>query len=499
MSEREQQEERYLEAQLREELGLDTDLSERVLREVYAQPVRRVIPPPRRKPVWQPLAAAASVLIVAGLAAFALVKVLPQQNHQEQAESLEPGRDRETQPTQPERGAEPEAPEDISPAKEEPETILDPEPEEQPQPEEQVEKPTSDSEPIKEDESVVDTTPNPEKEDKTEPDGQIGPDPNQPDWTDPSESWPRKNKDTDTTPKARPVLVSSWNGEAIKVNGDRFKHGEAVEIRTGDSVEVKAFADFTLVNGTLLRVDGEITFEGDEKEIAVQLEDGALYADTVAPLRVDGDGISAVVEGMAVVEERLNALDLYCLRGRISVGEDFIAAGFRSRADDDGLGREKAFTWPDVQREFRFLKDVPARALLREDLDEAPGKLFGGELKDGVLGGESDSATGLGFYFRESHTYQEGEVVRFRFRVEKACELILQLGTDENGNWRHKLGGVKPGEWIEFELPLAEFYKTIDVAKSAEPGLRFKFFQLHPEETTTAMEIDWVEIVRKPG
>ena len=80
MNEREQLNERYLEAQLREELGIEPDLSESVLREYYAKhpPEKRsrVIPPPPRKPAWRPMAAAAAVLLAAGLGCYSLVSVL---------------------------------------------------------------------------------------------------------------------------------------------------------------------------------------------------------------------------------------------------------------------------------------------------------------------------------------------------------------------------------------------------------------------------------------
>lgn len=490
MNEREELDERYLEAQLREELGIHPDLSEDVLRRVYAQPPRRIIPPPRRKPVWQPLAAAASVLIVAGLATFALVKVLPQQTAPEQAEREQPIEE-EDAPAKPEVTPEPEQPSETPEPKDTPE----PEPKDEPKPDEQVEKPTP--KPEEEDESVTDVTPNPPEDQVEDPSDNESPHPRK-DWTDPPDSWPGKIKDTDTTAPKRPVLVSAWKGEGIKINGKRAEPGDEVQICAGDQVWVKGFADFTLVDGTLLRVDGEITFEGDEKAIAVQLNDGALYADTASSLRVGGDGVSAVIDGLAIVEERLRALDLYCLRGVIRIGEEELSSGYHSRLEDDGLGRAKATTWSEVQREFRFLKDVPLRALLREDLDDAPGTLFGGAIKDGVLRGETDSETGLGFYLREPYTIGDGDVVRFRFRVEKACEMILQFGTVENANWRHKMGGVKAGEWIEYELPLSELYKTTDVAKKAEAGLQLKFFQLHPEDTSVDIQLDWVEVVRRP-
>lgn len=497
MKEREQLDERYLEAQLREELGPERDLSERVLRQVYAKPVRRIVPPPRRKPFWQPLAAAASVLIVAGLATFALVKMLPQQTSAEQAEHEQSPIEERNESAKPETVVVPQVPNDKSTPEDKPDDGPKPQPEDQPKPDEQVEKPTPEPEP-EEDKDTVDIAPHTPEDEVEIPDPGTPSSPNGPDRTDPPESWPGKVKETDTTTKERAVLVSAWSGEGIKINGNRIEPDDPVQIRAGDNVRVKGFADFTLVDGTLLRVDGEITFEGDEKTISLQLNDGALYADTATSVRIGGDGVSAVIDGLAVVEERLRALDLYCLRGVIRSGEDELRAGYHARLEDDGIGREKAMAWTDVQREFRFLKDAPVRALVQEDLDEAPGKLFGGVIKEGVLRGESDSETGIGFYFSEPYTLGNGDVVRFRFRVEKACELILQFGSVENGNWRHKMGGVKAGEWIEYELPLAELYKTTDVARKAEPGLALKFFQLHPEETSAEIRIDSVKIVRRP-
>ncbi|MCA8918965.1 MAG: hypothetical protein KDB32_07795, partial [Planctomycetes bacterium] len=92
-NEREQLSDQYLEAQLREELGIEPDLSEGVLSRYYAkhppEKRRRVIPPLPRKAVWRPIAAAAVVLLAAGLTTYGLVTVLPNQ--------LQPGHREEVQ------------------------------------------------------------------------------------------------------------------------------------------------------------------------------------------------------------------------------------------------------------------------------------------------------------------------------------------------------------------------------------------------------------------
>ncbi|MBZ0138128.1 MAG: hypothetical protein K8I27_17360 [Planctomycetes bacterium] len=494
MNEHEQLDERYLEAQLREELGIHPDLSEDVLQRVYAQPPRRLIPPPRRKSVWKPLVAAASVLLVAGAAAFALVKVLPDSLGPKQPEQ------RRSVKQVDEGTAAPRSPEHDPAAPPEPADSL---PQDQPddQPDDQLETPApqetehgTGKQPDKG--IVIELPPADDKHDGT-PKGEVEVPPPRRTHTDPHPMPPDHS-----LPKERAVLAASWQGESIRVTNKRgetrLEHGEEYQARAGDRVRVKGFADFTLLDGSLLRVDGEFTFEGEAGAVEVILHDGALYTDTLAPLAVSGDGVSAVVDGVAAIEERLRALDVYCVQGRVSAGEEVLSAGSQSRLEHDGFGREKPVSWGDVQREFRFLKDTPVRAVLREDLDEAPGVLFGGAIKDGVLRGETDSNTGLGFYLREPYTMRAGDVVRFRFRVEKACEMILQFGTVNDANWRHKMGGVKAGEWIEYELPLQELYKTTDVARKAEPGLSLKFFQLHPEDGGAAIQLDRVEIIHRP-
>ena len=503
--EREQLDERYLEVQLRDDLGPPVDLSERVLRSVYGKP-RRVVPPPRRIPAWRPLAAAAAVLIAAGLATYTLVKVLPEREQpvRERAHSAPYSGETDRPPGAPQQQPQPQ-----------PELAPEPQPEQQ--------QPEPESTPQPEPKGATDPGPAPESKTEPKPDDQVkedqppedtpedtvknGPLPNRGDrgWTDPPGSLPVKSP-----PNPRddaPVLVAGWRGDALKVyelrregrfTEIRVKAGEAVDIRAGDRVEPKGHADFTLTDGTLVRLDGELTFGGEASALKLTLHDGALYADTAAPLVVNAGELTVTVSGVAVLEERLHGLDVFCVSGSVSAGEDSLPAGFQSRLGKDGFGRDKKINWPDVQREFGFLKETPARAMLREELAEAPGELFGGELKDGVLTGDTDSETGIGFYLREPYATQAGDVVRFRFRVERACELILQFGTVGDSNWRHKMGGEKAGEWIEYELSLSGLYKTTEVSRSAEPGLQLKFFQLHPEDAQARIEIDWVEIVHRP-
>jgi len=487
---REQLDERYLEGQLRDELGPPVDLSESVLRQVYARP-RRVIPGPRKVPLWRPLAAAAAVLLAAGVATYSLVQILPQEmapRASGKAESrtvINPAKKKDKQTTA-EADAKAPKPEPKSDA------TVGPQPEESPElPPEEV--------------KVPQVVPAPEPE-PDKPEGEVEqPDPRR-DLTDPPEAWPDPTK----PPKApdesgstqRAVLAAAGKLESVKVTRDgvdlKVKTGDAFSFQQGDRLLSRGSAELLLADGGLMRFDGELTLAGEPESIALTLHDGALYADVASLLSVTASGVACSIDGVAVVEERLHGMDVFCLSGRVATEADYLEAGFHAHLEKEGFGRSRKIAWADVQREFRFLKETPARSMLAEELTEAPAQLFGGVIKDGVLAGTVDSDTGIGFYLRQPYTTREGDIVRFRFRVDKACEMILQFGTVGDSNWRHKMGGVKAGEWIEYELPLKDLYKTTDVALRAQPGLILKFFQLHPEEITAGIEIDRVEIVHRP-
>lgn len=487
--ERDQLRERYLQAQLREELGEPLDLSEHVLRAVYSTPQRRMPPVPRRS-IWRPLAAAAVVLLTAGLTAYWLTQVLPQHTQRRSAQDLTASDD--SPPTQGPRHRDEKQTPPVQPTA--PDDLPDDSGEIPQDPTREPEQPILPSDPL------PDTPTKPEEDTSKTPDDTVEK-PSEPDdhgWTDPRHRGPDQPPVGETAPPERAILVAGWKGDEIRIGERRLKHGDDYQIRAGDRVRVRGHADFTLMDGSLLRVEGEVSFEGEAAEVELKLHDGAVYADTTAAVRVTGHELTAVISGVAVIEERLRALDIYCLKGQVSAGEHSLAAGVQSRLSADGFGREKLIQWADLQREFKFLRETPQRTALREELSETPGKLFGGEIADGILKGEAGTDTGLGFYLREPYSVAAGDVVRFRFKVHKPCELILQFGTINDGNWRHKLGGVKAGEWIEFELPLMQLYKTADVSQRAQPGLELKFFQLHPEGSGTVIEIDWVEIVHRP-
>lgn len=503
MNEHDQLSEQYLEAQLREELGIEPDLSESVLREYYAKhpPEKRsrVIPPPRRRPAWRPLAAAAAVLLAAGLATYSLVRYLPQAQQQPehaQRRAINEVNEEVNQSNQPDERQTP-APESNE-DKAVPDNDAQPNQPDQPTPPDAGSWPKGWTDPPGA--LPVPDRPKPEPEPEL-PDDVVSPHPGGKGWTDPPGAFPDPTPDK-TSAEERPVLVAAWKADSMRVTREgsvrKLKQGDAFSIRAGDLVSSKDSAELTLMDGGLLRLDGELSFDGEPEALTLTLHDGALYADVTNELSVTSEKVTARVSGVSVLEQRLRGFDVFCLSGSVKSGDDDLTAGYRARLEDDGFRHDKAITWADVQNEFRFLRETPRRVMLREELNQAPGELFGGELKAGILSGEADGDTGIGFYFRDAYAFRDGDVVRFRFRVGKACEMILQFGTAESGNWRHKLGGVKADEWIDYELPLSELYKTTDVAQQAEPGLIFKFFQLHPEDAAAHIEIDSVEIVHQP-
>ncbi|MCC7508110.1 MAG: hypothetical protein IT464_01885 [Planctomycetes bacterium] len=498
--EREQLHERYLESRLREELGPPTDLSDAVLRRIYSQP-RRVIPPPRRTPWWRPLAAAASVLLLAGLAVWAIVSFWSGPK----GRPLHEVRDRTV--------AEPTTPSQPRPA---PKPA--PKPDHTPTPEKQS--PTPSPKPAPKGDGTGTQLPTPDKGQPgkdlppgyTDPPGAF-PDPEQPPPVIPGAEPKREDVETPQPAKPEPgpteavkTAVVAREFKASRKDGLRVTRAGAFEKRkaepgfeilSGDRLQVSGWVDVTLTDGTLLRLDGEVTLTEKDAQLGVELHDGAFYADT-ARLNISAGELAMQLAGIAVVEERLRELDLHLIEGKATSGEHELFASLRSRLGKEGFNRSRSTTWADVSGEYKFLRDVPVRRLLREDLADAPGELWGGEIKDGVLTGPGEKDRGVAFYLREKYTTQQGASVRVRFRIQTTCDLVIQLGADENYRCLQK--AVRGGEWHEIEIPLGEFFRTLQKSGDLPVGTDIRRFQIHGEDGDPQLiEIDWVEFNRRPG
>lgn len=493
---RENLHDRYLDAALRDELGPKVDLTQRVLRATGHGESRpaRVIPMPRRVPVWRPLAAAAAVLVVAGLGVYALVQVLPQ-NPPNQATATKGANEAQPAPSPvvPARnaasgpsgshGVVPPAPKANEPEYE----PLPPLPEPEPKPPEEVKRPD---------------TPAPEPK---LPEGEVKkePEPAYPEgWTDPPESWPGKTPEG-TQPRERAVLcaeikTSRKDGLRIAQDGKWIVLPAGQALREGDRVKVSGFADLTLADGTLLRLDGEMALGLEDKTTVAQLFDGALFADCAGPLVVSHENVRVTLNGQALVEQRVRSLDVAVLQGTAVAAGGELAAGRTARLEVDGFGRDKPISFADLQREHRFLKDSPERRTLREDFADYNGEIWGGEVKEGILKGGYDKARGLAFHF-EPLTLRGNEVVRLRYRIAKRVDLVLQFGTTGDGNFRYVIRAAEAGKWLEVEVPVTAFFTNMDESQKLTAGTAVRRFQLHDDDgNLIEAEVDWVEIISRP-
>lgn len=507
--EAEQLDDRYLEVALRDQMGPRVDLTQRVLHAVAgaAAPVavkHRVMPLPRRRPAWQPLAAAAAVLLAAGIGVYALVQVLPQAAPIPQTSLTTPLELPSARPSSGQAG--PERPAALPPAGRDQNAAPDPTP------------PRRDDARQQQDETApadsvlprpLPKTADPKPPSGTEPQPEIPEPKYPPGMTDPPEAWPGKvtqPKPPATEPAApvkRTVLCRDF--KPSRKDGIKLAQGKdwrvlaaGEDISAGDRVKVTGWADFTLVDGTLLRLDGEMVLESHDGQSGAELLDGALYADTGAALLVRHETLKAVVSGMAMLEQRLHSLEIACLHGSVTSGETTLAPGRTARLGSEGFSREKPVSFADLQRDNRFLKDSPARATLREDFNDAPGEIEGGAIVEGVLAGKGDAGTGTIVQLRKPVTLRGNEVVRLRFRVDRRAEVVLQFATAQ-GNYRHLEINPEPGKWQEVEIPVSAFFKATAPESRLGDGLALLRFQMHDNEIRElGVEVDWLEIVSRP-
>ncbi|MEE9311493.1 MAG: hypothetical protein V3V10_03675 [Planctomycetota bacterium] len=485
----------YLEAQLRGEFSPKPDLSQRVLSEVFPQQTGRIRKLPARpaKPLWRPIAAAAAILLTTGVALMAVISALPDKPHSTAAKSNAS----EVVPDQ--AGSEPEVPErqaEQSPENKPVETDT-----EQPEipditPEETVEGSGTTPDRVP---SVVPETP---KEPENTPPGVIEDKPEQPSKTPPEA--PREPTETleqpesavskralicdQVSPSRKGTLQVQFNG-----HGDWLRFTTDMKIRSGDHAKAKDYAEFVLQDGCLLRIDGEVSFELGERTLTLNIEDGAIYLDSSSMITVAAHGVTASVSGILVAEEKSRSLQLHCLQG--TAGE--LTSGQSARLSDKGFGRVFETDWLNVQRKFKFLKTVPTRLLLRQTFDESPETVFGGVVKDGQLVGEPDSKNGVGFYLAEPLNHSVGDVARIRFKLAKACTVVIQFGTEPSGNYRTLCKNQKANEWIELKIKMSDLQKTADSTAPNQQTI-WKFLQLHAEDTTVQITIDKLEIVHQP-
>lgn len=518
--ERENPQDNYLNAQLREELGPPVDLSQRVLQAWYSDPANaaparprsRLLPMPRRTPRWKPVAAAAAILLSCGLAVYSLVS----------SGLLEPKPALRGTAESPKTSPAPDTPR--APERKLPAPVRDDQPE-TPQPEaQQPEAPQPETPQSAPDAPAPDALPGITTEPGTNPAPEPEPEPTAPypeikrpipdDKTDPPGAFPDPQREPTAAGTSAVVgrIVANPRDVRLTRDGRQFERLPAdasvtgFVLHAGDKLRVLEAAPLTLSTGALLTLEGEFTLGHANDAPSLAMHSGAFYADTTgaAALPVQFGLLACTIDGVACMKESGGRMRVFCLEGTVRGPDRELKAGFSARLYEEEFGREAATSWSLVQREMRFLKTPPTRVMWREDFNETPGEIWGGEVVDGVLRGKLGPADqperGTAFYFRENYTVREGDVLRFRVKFASACDVVVQINSEVDGNYRHKLAKVKAGEWLTIEIPLSEFFKTADPGQLLQPGMLIRRFQLHPEDhPPIELELDQVEFIHRPS
>ena len=496
----EQAQDRYLDAALREVVAQEAapDLSGRILAAAHRQQAQgprrsRSLPaagrrmgvgPVRRSSATGPLLAALLVL-----AAFAAVIIAMNQprlvpvpeggaktNAPVPAPSLKKPAEAQPAPEVP--------PAKASPRREAPLPDLPADPRPRPQP------------PAREGKPPVELPPQPPAK---APEGEV----RRPESTEPPKPEERPRPEAEL-PKAVIATVK----EVGRKNGLKLRYAESEEwrvveageqLRAGARLRATGQADLTLGSGALARFDGEIALGSEEQ--GLELIDESLFLDNLDLPRVtiSASALSVIAAGMVLFEAGRSSLSISCLQGQVESPAGLVEAVKAATLTSKGLSRAAAVSLEALARKHAILRSLPQRLLWREDFDLVPPeRRHKGEISEGVGRGEGAEA-GVSVYLSQPQNLRKGDVLRMRLRVSRAPEeLLLQMGTAEDGNYRLLFKAARVGEWMEVELPLTDLFRTLDKTTPIRIGFTFKNFQVWASDPKGCrVEVDWAEIVRR--
>lgn len=493
----EEAENRYLERALTEEIGGEhaPDLSERILasgsRAHAAMPARgrtgkvgRRAPLPLPSRRRSPLGAIFAVLLLvcAGVAVYWGVNATRTPETREAADKGNVAAPTPRPREEPGPKPQPQAPEENPPASE-------PLPE-QPLPEAKPQTPA-----VKPDEVKKPEEQPPEKQPEV---------PRRPEGTEvkrpPAEPKPEEKPLEPRQPAVVAVVKELSRKNALKVRATESETWRAAEageeLRLGVQLAASGHVDLLLATGALLRFNGEIALGAE-----VELKSDDLYVDNLdcAELKLKSGDLSAAIIGIAVFSASRGSLNIACVQGSVHTADGVVGAGKTANLTARGLSKPQPTNTEAVARKYAMLRNLPQRVLAREDFDGA-----GKERQDkgsaaNGLGYAEGREAGVSVYFAQTFKLRAGDTVRVRYRVSRVCEeCLLQFGTEEQGNYRLLLTPGKVGEWLEVEVPLTDFVRTLDKKSRIELGLTMKFLQLWAVAPQgVKLEVDWFEITRR--
>ncbi|MCB9932385.1 MAG: hypothetical protein H6841_03090 [Planctomycetes bacterium] len=389
--------------------------------------------------------------------------------------------DQVKQPTpQPEQPPEPPKPEPPKPEK-------DPVVEEplKPQPEPQPEQPKPEQ-PKPEKDPVVEQPPKPE------------PEPERP----PTEAEPPKPVRLGSViyaeDKARLEFRNSpdakwqdWAADSFVLSG--------MELRARKPVAVE------LPDGARFYFDGEIALSGDDKSLDVTIEDESVYFDVYGSARQfsvrRNDAVLGFRDAEVLAEKAGLRLQITCLGGEVSVGDEILKGGWSASLSEKGFSRAKfqgagARANPLVQRMDTTF------TLLREELIDAA-RVYHGEVKEGVASG-SGKELAFGIELAKDIAVVERMYVRLRVRINGdsgGLSIGFGSGSGEEGKRRYFQSHheeVKAGEWVVLRVPLKRLMDDGD-KKKIWPGVMLHKFQVVLwDKTDASVEVDWFELGIEP-
>ncbi|MBZ0136619.1 MAG: hypothetical protein K8I27_09625 [Planctomycetes bacterium] len=398
---------------------------------------------------------------------------------------------------------------------------VQPEPGPQPEPrqsDDSIDKPTPgpQPEPAQPDDIVDEPAPEPRQPDDTvekpkpkQPEPDAEPEPRQPDDTVDT-SKPKQPEGTKAEPESETrIAVATLIGTAPRVQlcygVQDWREPEPNEVLYS-GVQLKAgrsAVDIMLAGGAYARFDGELRLERVSDTYTFVLSDDTLYVDNLSlgtPVHTVAHGFKAeMVDGAGLFYSIRNGQEVACLAGEISLQGETLTAATVRKATERGVSEPRAW------KGDRFLRDLPARVLVREDFDvPPPGGMYdeGERLEDGIA--IMDKAPRY-IAFRHNPTFEvlPGTVLRVRLRTTNVSRLELELFAlneiellkkNPEVMFKQILTPETNGEWFEIVLPIEEIPDNKDAEHFLQHGDLLRNFKLH--YVGDKLELDFVEFVR---
>lgn len=339
----------------------------------------------------------------------------------------------------------------------------------------------------------------PDESPKPEPKPEVKPKPEEAPTKPDEVEKPKEEPKTEVKPVERREVGAVIGVE--KAARAKIRYGEAEAWRDltpgekllgGAQLQTAAPVDFKL-GAAQLRLEGEIRLEQDH----IELIKDSLYADNLAletKLVVTAGELRAELAGVAVFDLSSSGLRIDVLHGGAETARGAVMEGMSATLTKSRLGKRNLVRSTLAS----LLKDMPARAILREEFDTEPkGGLYGGLLTPGFAVSKGGNDT-VAFKFEPRHMLLPGEVIRVRFKVSKAKSLLIQMFDEKrNDNFGHEISSWKNGEWQTLEFRPAAMLDRGSGKVRPQAGTEFVNFQFHIEGAQDALlEIDWIEIVR---